>query len=83
MAFGSGSTTVPSTRIVSSLGLATGHHRGLGARKERAEGRRGDQEDYLRAGPEGNLARDSSFIAGGPATGATAATGGPGDAGRR
>src|SRR3954447_19807152 len=33
IALGSGSTTVPSTRIVSSLGLATVHHRGSGRAK--------------------------------------------------
>ena len=47
--------TVPSTRIVSSLGLATVHHRGLGARARHAEIRRGDLEGYIQRGPEGNL----------------------------
>src|SRR4249919_4100141 len=54
IAFGNGSTTVPSTRIVSSLGLATGHHRGLRARARHAEVLRGDPGGYIRSGPEGN-----------------------------
>src|SRR4051794_39673117 len=37
--------TVPSTRIVSSLGLATVHHRGLGARARHAEKERATRKD--------------------------------------
>src|SRR2546423_8543648 len=51
MAFGSGSTTVPSTRIVSSLGLAREHHlRGWSAPEARKTGgeRTGtDRREYL------------------------------------
>src|SRR6478672_11242036 len=54
IALGNGSTTVPSTRIVSSLGLATGHHRGLRARARHAEVLRGDPGGYLRSGAKGN-----------------------------
>src|SRR6478752_4418088 len=54
IALGNGSTTVPSTRIVSSLGLATGHHRGLRARARHAEVLRGDPGGYLRSAPKGN-----------------------------
>src|SRR6476660_268480 len=58
IALGNGSTTVPSTRIVSSLGLATGHHRGLRARARHAEVLRGDPGGYLRCAPQGNPARN-------------------------
>src|SRR5947209_13980785 len=48
MAFGSGSTTVPSTRIVSSLGLAREHHLRVRERVRGAENGRGaDPRDYL------------------------------------
>src|SRR6476659_7650541 len=57
IALGNGSTTVPSTRIVSSLGLATGHHRGLRARARHAEVLRGDPGGYLWSAPKGNPAR--------------------------
>src|SRR4051812_14396353 len=59
IALGRGSTTVPSTRIVSSLGLATVHHRGSG----RAKGARkyhswGDRQGYNAKGSEGKPGRN-------------------------
>ena len=59
--------TVPSTRIVSSLGLATVHHRGLGARARHAEVRRGDPEGYIRKGPRGKSGPGKSGVPGGGA----------------
>src|ERR1700704_948832 len=52
IALGSGSTTVPSTRIVSSLGFARMHHLRSAARRKRVERPRG-RPTRIHAGHEG------------------------------
>src|SRR3954451_19186255 len=54
IALGNGSTTVPSTRIVSSLGFATVHHQGPGRAEEHAE-EHGAAGQTSRATPEKKL----------------------------